>query len=179
MPIFIDTEELIKITTSAPVPSVDSVDNVHTADVIGNKEDAAAVPSNTTSVVAIIKKIYASCVGFVTGLLVLTETGGTVTTDGTEQNVYINDAPAGVYSPRLIQIDFTNQTAAETVIIREYYRIKAGGALIKTDETTFAGVQDPLLKGILLKDNRFGVNVTIEKTAGANKAYDYEAIYKV
>jgi len=161
------------------VPAVDSVDNILSSDVVGNKEDAAAIPSNTTSIVAIIKKIYTTCLTFITGLLVLTETGGTITTDGTEQNVYINDAPAGVFSPRLIQLDFTNQTAAETTIVREYYRIKSGGNFIMTDETTFAGVQDPLLKGVLLKDNRFGVKVTIEKTGGANKAYDYEAIYKI
>ena len=32
------------------------------------------------------------------GMGILTETGGTLTTDGTEQNLYINDAPAGVYN---------------------------------------------------------------------------------
>jgi len=161
------------------VPVTDSTDNILSSDVIGSKADAAAIPSNTTSIVAIIKKIYATCLTFVTGLLVLTETGGTITTDGTEQNVYIHNAPAGVFSPRLIQLDFTNQTAAETVVVREYYRIKTGGALVKTDETTFIGVQDPLLKSILLKDNRFGVKVTIERTAGGAKDYDYEAIYKI
>jgi len=161
------------------VPVADSVDNILSSDVIGNKTDAAAIPSNTTSIVAIIKKVYASCASFLTGLLVLTETGGTITTDGTEQNVYVHNAPAGVFSPRLVQLDFTNQTAAETVVVREYYRIKTGGALVKTDETSLVGVQDPLLKSILLKDNRFGVKVTMEKTVGANKDYDYEAIYKI
>lgn len=115
--------------------------------------------------------------GAVNTILTLTETGGTVTTDGTEQNVYINNAPAGVYDPKIIQIDFTNQTAGETVVIREYYRIKSGGGLIKKDERQFAGVQDPLLKNVVLEPNRFGVQVTIEKTVGANRAYDYEAVY--
>ena len=31
---------------------------------------------------------------------ILEETGGTITTDGTEQNVYINNAPGGIYEPR-------------------------------------------------------------------------------
>jgi len=124
-------------------------------------------------------RIYALLVNLIASMLTLTETGGTITTDGTEQNVYINNAPAGVYSPRLIHIDFTNHTAAETAVVREYYRIKSGGNLIKAGETTFAGAQDPALVGVVLKDNRFGVKVTIEKTAGANQDYDYEAIYKV
>jgi hypothetical protein len=115
----------------------------------------------------------------VNALLTLTETGGTVTTDGTEQNVYINNAPSSVFDPKIVQIDFTNHTATETVVIREYYRIKSGGGLIKKDEKTFAGVQDPLLKNVTLEPNRFGVQVTIEKTAGTNRGYDFEAVYRI
>jgi hypothetical protein len=115
----------------------------------------------------------------VNAILTLTETGGTVTTDGTEQNVYINNAPAGVFDPKIVQIDFTNQTAGETVVIREYYRIKSGGGMVKMDEVTFAGVQDPLLKNVTLEENRFGVQVTIQRTAVVvDRAYDWEAVYK-
>lgn len=112
-------------------------------------------------------------------VLTLTETGGTVTTDGTEQNVYINNAPAGIYSPKIVQIEFTNQTAAETVVIKEYYRIKSGGAYVKLDEVTFTGVQDPLLINVELEPNRYGIKITIEKTGGANKDYDWEAVYAI
>lgn len=114
----------------------------------------------------------------VNAILTLTETGGTITTDGTEQNVYINNAPSGIFDPKIVQIDFTNHTATETVVIREYYRIKSGGGLIKKDESQFAGVQDPPLKNVTLEPNRFGVQVTIEKTVGTNRAYDYEVVYK-
>ena len=124
-------------------------------------------------------KIYGLLVDLFAALLTLTETGGTVTTDGTEQNLYVNDAPAGVYSPRIVHIDFTNQTAAETVVIREYYRIKSGGDPRLNVETSYAGVQDPVLVTHTLKDNRFGVLVSIEKTGGANKDYDFEVFYKV
>lgn len=114
----------------------------------------------------------------VNAILTLTETGGTVTTDGNEQDLYINNAPAGVFDPKIVQIDFTNQTAGETVVIREYYRIKSGGGMVKMDEVTFAGVQDPLLKNVTLEENRFGVKVTIQRTAlVADRAYDWEAVY--
>ncbi len=115
----------------------------------------------------------------VNALLTLTETGGTITTDGTLQTLYINDAPAGVYEPKNIHLDFTAQTAAETLVVRESYRIKSGGNYIEKDAVTFAGVQSPLLKTIPLEPNRFGVKVTIEKTGGANRDYDWEAIYKI
>jgi len=124
-------------------------------------------------------RIYALLVNLAASMLTLTETGGTLTTDGTEQNLYINNAPVGLYAPRQIFIDFTNQTAGETLVVREYYRIKTGGGLVKLSETTYAGVQDPLLKNIALKENRFGIKVTAELTAGANRAYDWEAIYKI
>lgn len=111
--------------------------------------------------------------------LILTETGGTITTDGTLQTLYINDAPAGVYEPKKIQLDFTAQTAAETLVLRESYRIKSTGNYIEKDAVTFTGVQSPLLKNITLEQNRFGTKVTLERTAGVAKDYDWEAIYKI
>lgn len=112
-------------------------------------------------------------------ILTLTETGGTVTTDGTEQDIYLNNAPAALYSPRILKLDFTAHTAGETVVVRVYYRVESGGGLIKQIESTYAGAQDPELVNIDLEDNRYGVQITIEKTGGANRAYDWEVVYKV
>lgn len=112
-------------------------------------------------------------------IFTLTETGGTLTTDGNEQNLYINNAPAGLYAPKQIFIDFTNHGAGETVVIKTYYRIKSGGDLIKNTEATYAAAQDPLLINIPLKENRYGIKVTLEKTAGANQDYDWEAMFEI
>ena len=110
---------------------------------------------------------------------VLEETGGTLTTDGNVQNVYINNAPAGVFRPVCLKINTTNHTAGETVVLREYYRIAPGGNLIRQDAVTYAGVpSDPLVK-IDFDPNRYGIQVTIEKTAGTNRAYDWEVFYEV
>ena len=40
------------------VSTIDSTDNTTINDVIGNKEDTAQVPSSTTSIISILKKIY-------------------------------------------------------------------------------------------------------------------------
>jgi len=111
-------------------------------------------------------------------LSVLTETGGTLTTDGGEQNVYINNAPSGIYRPVCVKIDFTAHTAGETVVVRAYYRIKSGGGYILQDEDTYAGLVSPELINVTLEPNRYGVKVTMEKTVGANRAYDWEAVYE-
>jgi len=110
---------------------------------------------------------------------ILTETGGTITTDGTEQNVYINNAPAGVYEPRWFNINFTNHTVTESVTIRTYYRNVAGGGWVQDDNEPIVGVPVNLLLSIKLKPNRYGTRVTIEKTAGTNRAYVWEVLYEV
>ena len=109
---------------------------------------------------------------------VLTETGGTLTADGTEQNVYINNAPAGLYRPVCVKVDFTNHTATETVVLRVYYRIADGGNMVEQDEVAYAGAQDPDLINIDLEPNRYGVQVTLEKTAGTNRDYPWEVCYE-
>ena len=110
----------------------------------------------------------------------LSETGGTVTTDGTEQTVYINAVPLGIFKPVCVNIDCTNHTATETIVIREYYDIVAGfGGLRLHDTLVFAGAIDPPLITIDLNPNRFGVSVTIEKTGGTNRAYPWEVFYEI
>jgi len=42
-----------------------------------------------------------------------------------------------------------------------------------------AGVQDPLLIVVDLKENRYGIKVTMELTVGAARDYDYMATYEV
>lgn len=109
-------------------------------------------------------------------LLVLSETGGTLTTDGNVQNLYINDAPAGVFDPRAIKLDCSAHTAGETIELNLYYRIIDGGGMILQDTQTYVGVISPPLLKIGLDENRFGVQLTIQKTAGANRAYPWGLI---
>ena len=110
---------------------------------------------------------------------ILTETGGTLTSDGTVQTVYINNAPDGVYKPICIKVDFTDHTVTETVVLRESYRIVDGGDLILQDVLPFVGLVSPELIKIGLDPNRFGIEVTLEKTAGTNRDYDWEIFYEV
>ena len=153
-------------------------------DVINTKIGTNTDDPGITTLFAWLAKIFAdtddigAIFDLVNAMLVLTETGGTITTDGTEQDVYINNAPAGVYEPKKVMIDLTPMTATETVVVRTYYRIKSGGALRLKDKVEFTGIQDPPLINVELEPNRFGCRVSIETTAGDDLAYDWEALYK-
>ena len=109
---------------------------------------------------------------------ILSEISGQLTTDGNVQNLYIAEAPAGIFRPICVKIDFTNHTAGETVVIKTHYRISPGGVHIEQDSVTYAGVVSPELINIDLEPNRYGIKVTIQKTAGTNRAYDWEVFYE-
>jgi hypothetical protein len=135
----------------------------------------------------LISTLVKAIFDIVNASLMTTETGGTILTDGTEQNVYINNAPSSVYEPLKVMIDFSvfvrgaenhGSQATETIIVRTYYRIYPGGSFIKKDQLTFAGVQDPALKNIELEPNRYGVQVTMQLTAGNARYYDWAAFYR-
>jgi len=110
---------------------------------------------------------------------ILTETSGQITTTAAEQDVYINAAPAGVFRPVCFKIDMTNQTATETIVLRTYYQIVPGGALVLQDTVTYAGVVSPELINVDLEPNRYGVAITLQNTAiGTHRAYDWEVFYE-
>jgi len=150
---------------------------------IKNSVDLSPLTALVTAIQALLTTVannVTTILAIVLGLPTLSETGGTVTTDGTEQNVYINANPLGEFNPIAVTINCTAQTAGETIVIRLYYDNAPGGAgLILADEVTYVGVISPEMLVIDLDPNRYGVAVTIEKTAGANRAYPWDAHYEI
>ncbi|KKL25314.1 hypothetical protein LCGC14_2406560 [marine sediment metagenome] len=116
------------------------------------------------------------------GLPTLTSMVGSTTTTivDTEYDLYVLAAPLGVYKPILVTVNFLNQTAGETVILRQYRRDTDGGVWSLFDETLpIIGVQSPVLIGISLGPNRYGIRTTIERTGGAARAYPWSAFYEI
>ncbi len=111
---------------------------------------------------------------------VLEETGGTITSVlATEVTVYINNAPAGVFVPKIVRISTGNHTATETITIREYHRNVSGGGMELYDWETYAGAIAAEGIPIRLDANRFGVQVTLELDAGTPRAYTWEVLEEV
>ena len=113
----------------------------------------------------------------VAGQAQLYETGDTITTTGAVQTLWVSETPSGLFIPAYLLIDFTNQTVTETVDIVIYYRITSGGGYIAFDSDPITAVQSHLGKVIEFLPNRYGIKVTIEKTAGTNRAYIWEVWY--
>lgn len=115
-----------------------------------------------------IKTIYDLAVAMPT----LQETGGTLTTDGTEQDLYIRNAPESVFDPRVVFINLDDMVALDTTNIRVYYRIADGGGWLQHDYAQYIGVDGGLANGnkvisIDLLPCRHGVRVTLEQTVGS------------
>jgi len=117
----------------------------------------------------------------VNAILTLTQTGGTITTTGAEQNVYINETPMGNYKTIKLRIDFTNQTAAERILLRLYYRIAPGGDYVEKDRRLFEGVLEEGYKliNVELEPVRHGIKVTMQRLAGAALGYPFEVFFEV
>lgn len=111
--------------------------------------------------------------------LTLQETGGSVTTDGTEQTLYIVDGPLGVFRPVCIFVDLDLMQQGDTTDFRVYYRIAPLGAQRLFDYQSYVGDNGGLTNSrtlivIDLYPNRFGYRVTIQRTAGGDRAYAWE-----
>ena len=178
--------EILDILQDMNVPVADVVDNVLLRDVIGNKTDTAIFAAdNVSSIMRYLKgliplhPLVSLIFDLVNAIFTMKETGGTITLDGTVQDIYRNETPMGVFKPKIIKLHLNNLTAAEIVVVRLYYRIISGGVLtVLEDEVTYAGVQVNPSKTIKLDPNRFGVLATIERTAGGAIDINHEEFYE-
>lgn len=163
------------------VPAPDAALNYLTSDVVGNKADAAAlVVSAVASIVAYVKGILQRAnliLSQVLAIFTLKETGGTITSSGGVQDLYRVETPLGIFKPATLFIDFSNSTGAETIEIQVSYRIRAGGGPVLYDTLVFPGVITPAVRSIALQENRFGILVTLHRTAGGAQTYDYSVFY--
>ena len=107
--------------------------------------------------------------------------GDTITTDGTEQTLFIYDAPANTLDNIKLHMDLTNMVTTDSIAIKEYYRVKSGGNYILKTTTTFSNAQAPALATFGLECTLFGFKLTITRLAsgaGGDKAYDYEVYFE-
>jgi len=111
--------------------------------------------------------------------LTLSETGGSITSTAAEQNLFVINNPLGVIRPVVCKVDLDLMAAADTHVFRVYYRIVTGGAWEPTDFYTYTGVDGGLANGLKvvefpLTPTRFGVSITIQRTAGADHVFAWE-----
>lgn len=179
---------LAAIVAGAPVPVPDSLVNLLSRDVVGNKADTPSITlNNTTSEMAYTKGAIAQLallVASLSGIFTLKETGGTLAASGAEDTIILVNAPAAVFNPRCIKIDLDNMQAGDTIVVKLYERIVNGGTLKLSDAPiTYTGAKGGLPGGqtqitVGLSPNRWGFWVTLTQTGGVNRNYIYEYLYE-
>ena len=141
-------------------------------------------PLNPTEILANLATLQAD----VTDILAVTNALPTLTTNlgattttviDTEYNLYINNAPLGVYKPILLKVWLLGHQATETVIFRTFYRLADGGVWVEEDTVTLVGLSDEGFINIDLNPTRWGVQTTIERTAGTAREYPWEVFYEI
>ena len=141
-----------------------------------------AIVTDTNADLVIVDGIVDAIRAVTDAMPVLTAGVGVATTTviNTEYDLYVNNAPLGVYKPILLTVNFLYQQAGETVIIRRYRRDTDGGvwSLLDTSDP-YVGVQDPVLVKVDLEAVRFGIRNTIERTGGTARAYPWAAFYEI
>lgn len=103
--------------------------------------------------------------------LVLSETGGSLLTDGTEQLLYVRDAPMSVFDPRVVMIGLDDLVALDDLKVRLYYRLSDAGAWHLYDYANYIGADGGLTNGrtmiaVALLPCRFGVQLTVQQDVG-------------
>lgn len=104
--------------------------------------------------------------------------GGTLVADGSEQDLHLNNAPDNTFEPQVIIVNLDNMQGGDTVVLRVYYRITAAGNLEQHTFTQYPGADGGLANGntiasIDLLTNTYGIQITLEQTAGVNRNYDW------
>jgi len=158
---------------------------------VSNPADLAGVTASLATILAVVQDTNADLVvvdanvddilAVTNALPTLTTALGSATTTvlNTEYNLYINNTPLGVYKPILLKVWMLNHTATETIVLRPYYRLTNAGVWVEQDEVTVAGLPAEEEIDIELAPTRWGVRVTIERTAGTAREYPWEVFYEI
>jgi hypothetical protein len=117
--------------------------------------------------------------GQVNAALLLSSTGGTITADGNEQVLYVDNEPLGCANAVAAYVDLDNMAGGDTTVFRVYHRLADAGALQLYSYNTYTGADGGLANSmkvvkIDLGPFRHGFELTLQQTAGANCAYTWE-----
>jgi hypothetical protein len=104
------------------------------------------------------------------GAIFETPVEATITMDGTEK--VLVEKTDGVVALLEGYVDLSNMAGGDTIIIRQYMKIKTGGDYVKYAEETYIGAQAIPLVHISAKPANIAIKVTAEQTAGVNRSLD-------
>jgi hypothetical protein len=135
---------------------------IYGARIDGNVTSRAAAADYTSSRAAKMDKIQDF----------LEEAFGTLTADGSEQTV--KEIITTVNKLHAF-IDLTNLAGGDTIVVRQFMKIKTAGTYIKYAEETYSGAQSLPMLYIQTKPAKYGIKITLQQTGGTNRTYDWQS----
>ena len=104
------------------------------------------------------------------------EGSGTLAASGSEQTI-MEIARIGKVQG---YIDFTNMASGDAVTIRSYAKIKSGGSYILQGQRVLSNTQATakLMHIFEFPTPQYGFKITLEQTAGTNRAYDWMLFFE-
>jgi hypothetical protein len=99
---------------------------------------------------------------------------GSVTMDGTEQNIVLDEVSGNPQRFLEGYIDLTPMQSGDTIIVRQYMKITATGDYVKYAEETYSDAQTLPLLYIVTKPGRYGIKITAQQTAGTYRSLQYQ-----
>lgn len=97
-------------------------------------------------------------------------TESSITMDGTEKTLVEKTDTKQAFLEG--DIDLTSMASGDTIVIRQYMKIKSGGTYIKYAEETYNGAQTLPLQHVTSKVNKRSIKVTAQQTGGTNRTLD-------
>ena len=99
---------------------------------------------------------------------------GSVTMDGTELNVVLDEISGNPQRFLEGYIDLSPMAAGDTIVVRQYMKIAATGEYRKYAEETYSGAQDIPLLYVTTKPARYGLKLTAQQTAGTYRTLTFQ-----
>lgn len=93
----------------------------------------------------------------------------TITMDGTEKTLFEKSDSIGQVQG---YVDLTPMQGGDTIVLRQYMKVKTGGSYAKYNEDPYSGVQAVPLIHLTNKTTKTAVKMTAQQTAGANRSLD-------
>lgn len=101
---------------------------------------------------------------------------GTLTMDGNEQTVKEFTA----LTQRMdCYLDLANMASGDTIVLKQYMKIKSGGSYRMFGMETYVGAQAAPLVYLELKPAKYGFKITLQQTGGTNRNVDWQTYKQV
>jgi hypothetical protein len=99
---------------------------------------------------------------------------GSVTMDGTEKDVVLDEVTGNPQRFLEGYIDLSQMASGDTIVVRQYMKIASAGSYVQYAEETYSGEQSIPLLYVTSKSGRYGIKVTAQQTAGTYRTLGYQ-----